>query len=201
MTTSRDEIGNDRGFTLIEATASLFILSLVLFLAFQTFGLVFRSAATIHAVAARTEAISDMRDVVGRIVLRAHIPNASDQTDKSEIVGTAQRLILSGPAPVESVTPGTYRMTLSLLRHGNDLDLMLESTLRSMNEAASFPISIAHFRNVDHAAFGYLPAEPHSQFRSRWPFGAGPLAAVQIIIGYRDGSRSVQAIFPTARGI
>jgi hypothetical protein len=201
MTTSRDEIGNDSGFTLIEATASLFILSLVLFLSFQIFGLVFRSAATIHAMAARTEALSDMHDVVGRIVLRAHIPNAPDQNDKSEIVGTAQRLTLSGPAPAESVTPGSYRMTLSLLRHGNDLDLMLAATLQSANKTAPFSISVAHFRNVYDVAFGYLPAEPHSQFRVKWPFGAGPLAAVRIVISYRDGSRSVQAVFPTAQGI
>lgn len=201
MITLRDEIREDFGFTLIEVAAGLFILSLVLLLTLQVFALAFRGAATIRAVAARTESLADMHDVVGRIVLHADLPSASDRADVSAITGTAERLTLSGPAPAESLTPGYYHITLLLLRHGSDLDLMLAAKLRSANETAPFSVPIAHFTNVHDAAFGYLPAEAHSYFRSRWQLGARPLSAVRIAIRYRNGTDSVQELFPTARGI
>jgi prepilin-type N-terminal cleavage/methylation domain-containing protein len=201
MTTLRDEIRNDSGFTLIEVTAGLFILSLVLLLALQIFALAFRSAAAVRGVAAHTEALADMDDIVARIVLQADLPNATDRGDISEIAGSAERLTLSGPEPAASLMPGSYRMTLLLLHQGNDLNLMLTATLRSANKTAPFSVAIAHFTNVRDAAFGYLPAEAHSHFELRWPFGAVPLSAVRIVIRYRDGTRSVQAVFPTVRGV
>jgi prepilin-type N-terminal cleavage/methylation domain-containing protein len=199
MTTLQNEIQNDFGFTLIEVIASLFILSLVLLLALQTFALAFRSAAAIHTSAMRTEALADMQDIVGRIVLQANPPDVPGQNDISNITGNADRLTLSGPVPARSLTPGSYYMTLLLSRHGSDLDLTLSAMLRSANETFSVPI--AHFTNVRDAAFGYLPAEPNSYFRSRWPPSAGLLSAVRIVIRFRDGAGTTQVLFPTVRGI